>query len=98
MMMRKWRKGGALFAQTRGGGICLYGINEQLWWRGGSFHMYANETMAEEAIANAGINVLQWDEEAMPQNTNKLAHFFARISLLPVFTHISQRFSSEGPR
>ena len=49
--------------------------------------MCANETITEEANANAGINVLQWDEEAMPQNTNKLAHFFARISLLPVFTH-----------
>ena len=41
----------------------------------------------EEANANAGINVSQWDKEAMPQNTNKLAYFFARISLLPVFTH-----------
>ena len=49
--------------------------------------MCANETIAEEANANAGVNVLQWDEEATPQKSNKLAHFFARISLLPVFTH-----------
>jgi len=48
------------------------------------------KTIVEEANANACVNALQWDQEAMPQNINKLAHSFARISLLPVFTHISQ--------
>ena len=84
-----------------GGGECLHGINEKLRGlrrKGGALNVCANDSTEEEANANAGVNESQWDEEAMPQNTNKLVHF-CRTSLLPVFhTHISQRFSSEGPR
>ena len=42
--------------------------------------------LVEEANANAGVNVSQWDEEAMPQNTNKLVHFLPN-QLAPCFSH-----------
>ena len=60
--------------------------------------MCANDSTKEEVNTNAGVNVSQWDEKATPQNTNRLVHS-CQTSLLPVFhTHISQQFSSEGPR
>ena len=42
--------------------------------------------LVEEANTNAGVNVSQWDEEAMPQNTNKLVHLLTN-QLAPCFSH-----------
>ena len=61
------------------------------------WHYFIFYPRGEEASVIVGA-IYQWEEEEMPRNTNKLVHF-CRTSLLHVFhTHISQRFSSEGPR